>query len=78
MPECGNKSCAAYGKLTAWKEKVMKGEIKAEDATKALDEYKAKLAEAQDQIVAFQSAFDSSKAECTSSCDEAKSCCEKK
>lgn len=64
--------------FTAWKEKVMKGEIKAEDATKVLDEYKAKLADAQDQIVAFQTAFDSAKKECTTTCDDAKSCCEKK
>lgn len=64
--------------FTAWKEKVMKGEVKLEEATKALDEYKAKLTDAKDQLVAFQSNFDSSNKECTTACESTKECCEKK
>ncbi|MCX6188595.1 MAG: hypothetical protein NTW54_03155 [Bacteroidetes bacterium] len=68
----------ATDEFAAWKEKVMKGEIKAEEAGKALDEYRAKLTDAQDQLLAFQTNFDASAKECTSSCTATKECCEKK
>lgn len=61
--------------FTAWKDKVMKGEIKAEEATKALAEYKTSLTNAKDQIAAFRTSFADLKGACMSKCEEVKSCC---
>ncbi len=61
--------------FTAWKDKVMKGEIKTEEATKALAEYKTSLTNAKDQIAAFRTSFADLKNTCMSKCEDVKSCC---
>jgi chromosome segregation ATPase len=61
----------------AWKDKVMKGEVKTDEATKALDEYKAKMTEVKDQLKAFQDNFDMGKSDMASLCKGADDCCEK-
>ena len=64
--------------FSAWKEKVMKGEVKGEEATKGLTEYQSKMTESKDQMKSIQDAYDRSKKECMTSCNGAKDCCEKK
>ncbi len=64
--------------FTAWKDKVMKGEVKGEEATKALADYQTKMNESKDQMKALQEAFDRSKKDCMDMNQSAKDCCEKK
>lgn len=64
--------------FTAWKDKVMKGEVAAEQANKDLTTYQAKMTESKDQMTAFKDAFENSQKMCKESCKGMDACCEKK
>jgi hypothetical protein len=64
--------------FTAWKDKVMKGEINAEQANKDLAVYQAKLTDSKDQMTAMNTNFETSQKMCKESCKGMESCCEKK
>jgi len=60
-----------------WKEKVMKGEVKGEEATKALTEYQNTMTQKKEDLKSLMDAFERAKGECMSQCDGLKECCEK-
>lgn len=64
--------------FTAWKAKVMSGEVKGDEAVKKLKEFQDELIANQDPMNSFQGAFDMSKEECMAACTTSKDCCEKK
>jgi len=68
----------ATTEFNAWKEKVMKGEVKGEEATKALADYTTTMTQKKEDVKALQEAFESSMKECKSSCGASKECCETK
>ena len=68
----------ATADFNAWKEKVMKGEIKDEEATKALEGYNTAMAMKKEDVKALNEAFELTMSECKSSCGAKKECCEKK
>jgi chromosome segregation ATPase len=66
---------AMTSRFADWKAKVMKGEVKTEDANKGLDEYKAKMADAKDQLGAFNTGLETIKTSCEASCNAVKEKC---
>ncbi len=68
----------ATADFAAWKDKVMKGEIKPEQASKDLEGYKTKMNESKEQMTAFHDAFENSKKMCMDNDAAGKACCEKK
>ena len=52
--------------FTEWKDKVMKGEVTPEEASKGIEDYKAKLAEAQAKVDTWTAQY----AEVKSSCEQ--------
>jgi predicted nucleic acid-binding Zn-ribbon protein len=68
----------ATAKFTAWKAKVMSGEIKTEQANTDLTDFTKMMTEAKEQMKSIQVAFNDSKKMCMDSDMAGESCCEKK
>lgn len=69
----------ADGKAWAeWKEKVMKGEVKAEDFKKGMEDWNMKISEINASVTEWKSKAEEAKTNCMANCEKMKSCCETK
>lgn len=72
-------SLEADGKaFTDWKEKVTKGEVKAEDFKKQMEDWNLKVSDINASVTEWNTKLEDLTKQCASNCEGMKSCCETK